>query len=135
AVAPPALNIPLPPPAPKNIKAEKEVQASPKPVAEEKPLVATKEEAETPPGVTPEEAFEQPAIIDEPQESPVKETEAGPEILNLKVLGELRAALPKATLDEILDELVDKARELTDLIDEAMRAEDMDDLAEKAHNL
>src|SRR5690606_17282945 len=59
----------------------------------------------------------------------------GPESLNLKVLGEWSAALHKDTLDEILDELVDKARELTDLIDEAMRAEDMDDLAEKAHNL
>ncbi len=91
----------------KNVKYADAIDAVPPP--EEKPLIASKDEPEA--------------------------DEEKPEILNLETLGQLRASLPAETLDGILDELIEKCRELTDQIQESMQTEDMDDLAEKAHNL
>ncbi len=95
------------------------------PAAFEKPLVAVERE-ESP----------QPAPKPAPAPAELKKAQAAAlTMLNLTMLNDLRSALPEETLDEIFKELIDKSEELTIQIEEAVSADDMEDLAEKAHNL
>lgn len=71
--------------------------------------------------------------MSEAQPADVKPPE--PPSLNMDMLSELKASLPPETLEEIFVELIDKAKELTDEIDQANAAKDYTLLGNKAHNI
>jgi CheY-like chemotaxis protein/HPt (histidine-containing phosphotransfer) domain-containing protein len=100
------------------------------------PAVEEEPEYEEEPEITPEpEETVEPMPEYELEQKPEPKQKKEPEIINLVMLADLKNSLPPETFKEIFDELIDKAKELMQLIQEALRDEDMDDLTEKAHNL
>ena len=56
-------------------------------------------------------------------------------MLNMTMLSELKSSLPASTLNEIFDELIEKAKDLTVEIEKANDDHDFKALGEKAHNI